>query len=640
MKDIQISVVIPCHSETHWLLRAARSVLLQLEPPPFEVVFVCDRASDATVKAVAEAVQEIGNKAPVQTVTIDAGDLGTARNEGVKVAQGRFVSFLDADDLFGCRWLRQAFEYARRFDHDDFVLHPAWSLMFGAAHFIHRHFSSTAPEFAAKDMVQFNPWSALAFAPKALLERFPYRVAFGPWGYEDWQFNAETMGAGIEHHCVEDAVHLIRMKLNQSSMAARMTQQKLSIPRMELFDKRNLLPAQCEPNVVFPSNEVLKQALFAHHKVGEFRVQVDPQVQLRTYPRQVIFDDQAWLRDQIGGAKHVVLVHELKPGGAEKYALDWCAALRDRGEDFVLIETAPAQSQWLERAERVARAIRWFKRRQLQPNEVAYAIQRALIQCQLQSLFVCNSELGWALVHENPAALAQRVIAASFSIFPLPNGYTSCPPFYLERQPGNVSILTDNNRHADRLLKFGMERVQVVPPRVTYGGTSKLRQTKDGRLRLLWAGRGSHEKGPHLPPLIAASMPSVDIHMWGDVPPMLHALPNLHYRGPFESFEAIDGAYDAYLLTSSHEGMPNTALEAIAAGLPVIASDVGDVKTIAAKVFAPPGNDQRKNVEAACEAIQEFAASRDTYKPAVAEAIVEGWRRTFADSVAALVGAS
>lgn len=636
-KDPVISVILPCHSETKWLVRAARSVFMQISPPPYELIIVIDKAASDTTAAVVELLAEAPAGVRVQPITVDAGDLGTSRNFGVAAARGRFVSFLDSDDLIGCTFLRDMFEAARRYDHDNFVLHPRFSCMFGASNFWHYHVGSDEPSFSAKDMVQYNPWSALAFAPRELLLKTPYFKAGDIWGYEDWVWNTTTYGNGAIHQCVDGAVQFIRMKLNESSLAARMTVKKLSIPRMPLFDRRNLLDAQHEPIITMPPPEIHKQAMFVHHKVGEYRVNLNQEMPIRAYPRQVIFDDQAWLCDQIGESKHVILVHELKPGGAEKYAIDWAEALQQKGLAPVIIETAPGASPWQERASSVAKVIRWHKRRSLQPPEVAYAIQRAMIQCELESLFVCNSELGWALIHENPAALAKRVIAASFSVFPL-NGYTSCPPFYMERQPDNVSVLTDNDFHAEKLRGYGTQRVVTVPPRCNYRGVSKLRQTKDDRLRLLWAGRGSQEKAPHLPVFIAATMPEVDVHIWGEVQPIINALPNVHYRGAFDGFESIDGAYDAYLLTSQFEGMPNTALEAVAAGLPVIASNVGDVRKIAAAVFpAPTGPDQQKNTEVACKAIAGFVAARDKYDHAGATALVDGWRDSFADSVAKLV---
>jgi len=58
-------------------------------------------------------------------------------------------------------------------------------------------------------------------------------------------------------------------------------------------------------------------------------------------------------------------------------------------------------------------------------------------------------------------------------------------------------------------------------------------------------------------------------------------LPNLCYRGAFDGFAALDhGAYDAFVYTAAFDGMPNVILEAIAAGLPIIAPDIGGIREI------------------------------------------------------------
>ena len=54
--------------------------------------------------------------------------------------------------------------------------------------------------------------------------------------------------------------------------------------------------------------------------------------------------------------------------------------------------------------------------------------------------------------------------------------------------------------------------------------------------------------------------------------------PGLKYSGPFDGFESIPvEEYDAFIYTSAFDGLPNVILEALGAGLPVIAPDVGGI---------------------------------------------------------------
>ena len=89
-------------------------------------------------------------------------------------------------------------------------------------------------------------------------------------------------------------------------------------------------------------------------------------------------------------------------------------------------------------------------------------------------------------------------------------------------------------------------------------------------------------------PIIARRLkqadPAIRIAVYGRAilgsfePALLDGHPNLVWRGPYDSFDLLDTeAYDAFLYTSWFDGMPNVVLEAAAAGLPVIAPDVGGI---------------------------------------------------------------
>jgi glycosyltransferase involved in cell wall biosynthesis len=106
--------------------------------------------------------------------------------------------------------------------------------------------------------------------------------------------------------------------------------------------------------------------------------------------------------------------------------------------------------------------------------------------------------------------------------------------------------------------------------------------------RLIWASRLDEQKRPYLLLKIAEEtkrcVPDIGIDIWGsavlrvfDVS-QFERYPNLKYCGPFEKFIAVrPDRYDLFIYTSAHDGLPNVVLEAMAAGLGVIAADVGGV---------------------------------------------------------------
>lgn len=634
----EISVIIPCHKEGNELRRAILSVFKQIEAPSYELIVVADRAEQSTMTIAAAAFMSAPEGVGVRMLDVDNGDLGLTRNAGIAAARGKHIALLDGDDLFGAKWLQQANAHARRFGDENWALHTAWMVMFGAQSFIHRCFAENDPEFDAKDMIQYNPWSALAYAPRSLFLKYAQEEASKGNQFEDWMWATLTLGAGVRHECVADSCHMIRMKHDETSLAYRATQKRGALKSRPLFDRRDLPKAErvATPQQQMPE-EVFRQVLFAHHEVGERLLLLNGQEECRLYPTAKIWDDQAWLRDEIGASKNVVLVNELLRGGAEKYAIEYCKTL---GGDVVIIETQPGKSPWLAEARKHAKVVQWFRRNILTPPEQALAIQRAIIQAELDTLAVFNSQIGWALVHENSQVLAKKVIAASFATIPLPMGFTSCPPFHLKGEHPTLTLLTDNERHAAKMRDYcnlNPSQVVVVPPRVTYSGESKRSSLTKKHLRILWAGRGSAEKCPEAVVYVAMAMrDEADFHVFGDVQQVPHALDNLKYRGPFEGFESIDGTFDAYLMTSIQEGCPNTALEAILADLPVVASDVGDLKKLSCVVYQANTDPQRMaaNAVAALRAFMKTGSDFDVAKPKV---IAQGYAASFDASIKALV---
>jgi glycosyltransferase involved in cell wall biosynthesis len=624
----RVSVIITAHAERpHWLRRAIRSVLTQQDAPDFELLIVCDKATQET-EAAAFEFHDVPN---VRNFSVSYGDLGEARNHCVKIgpeegARGKYVAFLDGDDLFGARWLRQAYDYARAMPVEGFVLHPEFNVFFGAQQFMHRHIGDDSPEHDAKDLLQFNAWSALAFAPRSVFERHPYERARDGFGYEDFQFNASTVGAGITHRCVPGSAHMIRMKDASESMAARYVRTNLAIPRQELFDRRDLPDAAPIDQTSRPlPPEVFQQVIHAHREIGERQLMLNPQMTIRRYPRQRTWNDQAWIRDQIGDAKHVVLVDNLVRGGAEKYAIDFAAAV-----GAVIIETSPSETGiWRERAKAAGvKVVSWTPQTKgISEEEACMAFQRAAIQAELRSLFVCNSRIGWALVHQNAQILAKRVLAASFAPVPQGNGIELCPPYFLKTIAPNLVIVTDNKAHAELVRDYNGAPVIVLPPKCDYTGPSKRKQIDTKRLRVLWAGRGTPEKNPGVLPAVAAILEDkADIHVWGDVRP-LNGPENLKYRGPFDNFEAIDGTYDVYLMTSITEGCPNTAMEAVLAGIPVVAPEIGALPLLATMHYR---GDPTAIAQAITHSPQAYTAAP--------KLLVQKWRDEFDGTARLIVG--
>ncbi len=92
------SVVIPTHESRDLVVAAIRSVLAQSDQD-FEVVVIDNGSTDGT----RDAVGELGDSRITYRWQEDSGLPADSRNQGIALARGEWIAFLDADDA----WLPQ-----------------------------------------------------------------------------------------------------------------------------------------------------------------------------------------------------------------------------------------------------------------------------------------------------------------------------------------------------------------------------------------------------------------------------------------------------------------------------------------------------------------------------------------------------
>lgn len=88
------SVVMPLYNKRPFVQRTLMSVLNQRHTS-FEVLVIDDSSTDGSVEAIADLAGE-----QVQIIHRANGGPGAARNLGATLARGRWIAFIDADDLW------------------------------------------------------------------------------------------------------------------------------------------------------------------------------------------------------------------------------------------------------------------------------------------------------------------------------------------------------------------------------------------------------------------------------------------------------------------------------------------------------------------------------------------------------------
>lgn len=103
-----ISVVIPIYNMEAYLRKCLDSLYAQVDNT-MEVILVNDGSTDTSPQICAEYIKRYPD---TKYINKKNGGLSDARNEGIKVATGRYIYFLDSDDWLAPNAIRTLYDFA------------------------------------------------------------------------------------------------------------------------------------------------------------------------------------------------------------------------------------------------------------------------------------------------------------------------------------------------------------------------------------------------------------------------------------------------------------------------------------------------------------------------------------------------
>jgi len=230
---IEISVAILFHNEGHLALRSLRSLKrltdqLVHQGISFEVIATLDRP-DFRTKEIVSTSKQIS-----RFLEVDFGSPALSRNHLVLASTGKYIAFLDGDDLWSRNWLSLAHSAAESIGHE-VILHPAFCYYFYERDFgVHSYSEFVNPSalshltrhpddlgLTVNRLSMDNIWSAHSFGKRSIYQRIPFRADSEEQGkgIEDWSFNIESVSEGVPHSSVEGTVHMVRIKEQNSQNA-------------------------------------------------------------------------------------------------------------------------------------------------------------------------------------------------------------------------------------------------------------------------------------------------------------------------------------------------------------------------------------------------------------------------------------
>jgi glycosyltransferase involved in cell wall biosynthesis len=137
-------------------------------------------------------------------------DLGRVRNALVPECEGRYIAFLDADDLFSENWLAEgvaALEAAAERG-ESAIAHPELNVVFDGTKTVYVNIDQSSPLFAPEYLYFRHYYDSLCMAPRQAHLDIPYVTRDVPNGlsYQDFQFTIESLGEGWRHRVVKDTI--------------------------------------------------------------------------------------------------------------------------------------------------------------------------------------------------------------------------------------------------------------------------------------------------------------------------------------------------------------------------------------------------------------------------------------------------
>jgi glycosyltransferase involved in cell wall biosynthesis len=213
---VDLSIVITSHAEgliAHKTMLSVADAITQLEEASitYEVIISVDNGNDETT----QYFKRYANTPHYRVLNVDFGGLSESRNNAIHETQGTYVTFLDADDLVSANWFLAGYQLATE---SRVIVHPEYSITFGDDNLIWQKVSSSDPVRDTLSLIDNNLWDSPCLAQREIFIKHPYVPNGNGFGFEDKQFNSETLADNIPHVVAPHTILFVRRKLTGSML--------------------------------------------------------------------------------------------------------------------------------------------------------------------------------------------------------------------------------------------------------------------------------------------------------------------------------------------------------------------------------------------------------------------------------------
>ncbi|MBR3138623.1 glycosyltransferase [Candidatus Saccharibacteria bacterium] len=562
-KNIILSAVITAHDEgllAHKTMQSVFAGLMKVEEAgyKYEIIVHIDNGD----KATRDYFRRYKKDEKIKVFENKFRDPGSSRNYAAEKATGKYVAFLDADDLVSDNWFINAISELEN-SKTETIVYPEAILTFGLD-LKNNVLSIQKPSYEkGKDVVIAlgeNRWCSVVMAKKETFIKIPYEKLGLGYSHEDYVFNIKMIEANIHQAIAKETVLFYRR--SEKSRLSSSNQGHATIPYMKLFDfnsvsglkevliedfderfrnrgyraykrirNNNFLNFFITP-VAKTTLRILNNRSNSTQKIPKFVLEEWKKmnkIELQLYPHKWLVNKVLLYaaENQIAvGNMYLKLVKQIKNkkfdyvfivpwvvrGGADKVMFNYIKALHELyGWNIMIITTLPAENWWNKNLPDYVDFVDFGNKTQflsLEQQETLFT--RLIVQSRCKRLHIINSEYGydWARKHLGLLGNNYEINTSLFCGEFIPGSdlkgvFSYDDPYLLSIYDKVKNVFTDNETIIKKTVEHNGFSEEKFKAHYQPVGDIKIVKPKNGlinkdKLRILWASRVVPTKLPNL----------------------------------------------------------------------------------------------------------------------------------------------
>lgn len=120
METIKVSVIVPVYNVEEYIEECIESIVNQTLKE-IEIIIVNDGTKDNSMKKIEKYLSD----SRIVIINKENGGISSARNAGLKIARGEYVTFIDSDDFIKITMLEKLYDQTSDFEiiFSDFIFY-------------------------------------------------------------------------------------------------------------------------------------------------------------------------------------------------------------------------------------------------------------------------------------------------------------------------------------------------------------------------------------------------------------------------------------------------------------------------------------------------------------------------------------